>query len=174
MNKMAATTVDSAVCVVCMQETNDDGHPEQLRSFYQDLVEMAESEIDFRCSGDLRFPASKVNFNEQSAGGLRPSVSIPDIVLAIAADSSIMKDTAASVDVLEFFAGTAGISKAMKQQGFMVGPPIDIATGYDLNAEAGQAKAWELMVDLGNNHADGGLHNGDCHLSARGGSLLHD
>ena len=36
----------------------------------------------------------------------------------------------------------------MEQQGFAVGPPIDIATGYDLNAEPGQAKAWKLMVDL--------------------------
>ena len=69
MNKTAATTVDSAVCVVCMRETDDDGHPEQFRSFYQDLVEMAESEIDVQCSGDLRFPASKVNFTEQNAGG---------------------------------------------------------------------------------------------------------
>ena len=57
-----------------------------------------------------------------------------------------MKDTAVPVDVLEFFAGAAGISKAMKQRGFIVGPPVDIATGYDLNAETGQAKACLLYT----------------------------
>ena len=88
MNKTAAAVVDAAVCVVCMQEENNDDYPGQLRSFYQDLVEMAESEIDFRCSGDLRFPASKVCLHEQNTGGLRLPVLTPDIVLAIAADLS--------------------------------------------------------------------------------------
>ena len=34
----------------------------------------------------------------------------------------------------------------MKERGFVVGPPIDIATGYDLNVEEGQARAWDLMI----------------------------
>ena len=131
-----------------MPEIDDDGRPAQLRSLYQDLVEMAESEIDEQRTGDLRFAVTKANLTEQNTGGLRLPVSTSEIVLAIAADSSIMKDMTVPVDVLEFFAGAAGISKAMKQQGFVVGPPIDIATGYDLNAESGQAKAWELMADL--------------------------
>ena len=72
-----------------MPETEEDGHSVQFRSLYQDLVEMAESEIDEQQSGDLRFPVSKMNVTEQNAGGLRLPALTSEIVLAIAADSSI-------------------------------------------------------------------------------------
>ena len=57
----------------------------------------------------------EANTAGQGAGGPRLPVAAPEIVLAIAADSNVMEDMTVPVDVLEFFAGAAGISKAMEQ-----------------------------------------------------------
>ena len=85
-NKMAAATVEAAVCVVCVPDMYDEDRPVQLRSFYQDLVQMAESEINGQHTGDSRFPVTEANAAGQSAGGPRLLVAAPEIVLAIAAD----------------------------------------------------------------------------------------
>ena len=39
------------------------------------------------------------------------------------------------LDFVEIYAGTAKLSRGFVQEGFRVGPPIDISLGWDLNAD---------------------------------------
>ena len=47
-------------------------------------------------------------------------------------------------DFLEIYAGTAGVSKAMLQAGFTVGPPIELKQGWDLS----DSSLFELIFRL--------------------------
>ena len=48
--------------------------------------------------------------------------------------------------VRDRFSGSVHLSSACAQAGLRVGPPIDIKTGFDLNAQSGQQKVWEIIT----------------------------
>jgi len=54
-------------------------------------------------------------------------------------------DSTLPTDMQELFAGSAGISKACIDMGLVVGTPMDLNTGFDLNNAKGQAKAWRQI-----------------------------
>ena len=54
-------------------------------------------------------------------------------------------DSTLPTDIQELFAGSAGISKACIDMGLVVGTPMDLNTGFDLNKATGQAKAWRQI-----------------------------
>ena len=49
------------------------------------------------------------------------------------------------MNVLELFAGSARFSGACAHEGLMVGQPVDLRLGFDLNTKDGQARAWTLI-----------------------------
>jgi hypothetical protein len=51
------------------------------------------------------------------------------------------------LDFLKSFAGSAHASYACSQAGLVVGPAIDLNTGYDLLTKAGQDQVWKILVD---------------------------
>ena len=55
-------------------------------------------------------------------------------------------ETQGKLDFLKLFSGSAHASAACADAGLVVGPPVDLKTGFDLNTKAGQQKAWDIIV----------------------------
>ena len=54
--------------------------------------------------------------------------------------------TDSHVDFMEIFAGSQHLSQSIAEEGFKVGPPVDLNTGYDILTPTGRQRTWDLIV----------------------------